>query len=49
MYILVQNKISQAMKKYYYECPRVPPLNFEEGPGVPLLNLKEVPGPTFKI
>ena len=37
------------MKKYYYECPRVPPLNFEEGPGVPLLNLKEVPGPTFKL
>ena len=44
MYILVQNKISQAMNKYYYEGPTfnlwrgscgVPLLNFEGGPGVP--------------
>ena len=41
IYILVKYKISQAMKKYYYE---VPLLNLEGAPGVPVLNFKEGPG-----
>ena len=58
IYVLVLNKISQAMKKYYYQAPTfklceggpgVPLLNFGGGPGVPLLNFRGVPGLTFKL
>ena len=55
--IYVQNKISQAMKKYYYGGPTFKlcrwswglTLNFVGDPGVPLLNFWGIPGPIFKL
>ena len=48
IYIFVWNKISQALKKYYYGGPfgggpGVSLLNFEGGPGIPLLNFEGGP------